>query len=223
MNVGIVAEGPTDQRVLEHIIVGALAGSGLDVEIRDIQPIAEPSGATSHGGWELVFAWLRRGDYRQALQLNDLIVIQIDTDVCDRPGFDVERRDGGVDLVARVIERLRREIDATFLAAHGDRLVFAIAEGETECWLLPLVYDNNKAGKTSGCEQAVVEALKKKDEPGLRSKDVKDPRRYRDVARPYRKHARVEAARTRSPSLDAFIADLSAKVARLSAPATPRQ
>lgn len=222
MNVGIVAEGPTDQRVLEALLVGGLAGAGITPVVNDIQPVSDATGGAGYGGWELVFAWLGRGDYRRALQMNDLVVIQLDTDVCERVGFEVSRREGGreltdLELVDRVIERVRREIDAGFLASHGDRLVFAIAVNELECWLLPLVYDNQKAGKTLGCFEALTEALKKKNEPGLlRASDAtKDPRRYRDVARPYRKGKLLDGARAHSPSLDAFLVDLHAKAAAI--------
>ena len=63
-------------------------------------------------------AWSRK-DYEGALQYNDYLVIHIDTDVQEEPGFDVPRREGGKELsvserVDRVIARLKQNIDAGF-------------------------------------------------------------------------------------------------------------
>jgi hypothetical protein len=62
--------------------------------------------------------------------------------VSELRGFDVLAHDEGralsvPELVARVIERLRRHIDPAFYAANRDRILFAVAVREIECWLLP--------------------------------------------------------------------------------------
>lgn len=215
MRVGIIAEGPTDQRVIEAIIKGVVnGGEGPPIEllIRDVRP--EPGGP---GGWGLVFAALRQRQHEEALQHNDYLVIQIDTDVCELAGFDVQRREGGRELeegelIDRVVARLKREMTPEFLDAHGDRLAFAIAVNELECWLLPLVYDNKKAAKTVGCFEALTQGLKEQKEPGLLQRDgnSKAPRRYQDVAAPLRKPKVLANAVAHSPSLQAFVDRLSA-------------
>lgn len=219
MIVGIVAEGETDQAVIEALVYGATSGAIDDVDVNYVQP---PPTRGAHAGWELVLDWLRRERYREILPFSDLLVVHVDTDVCDRPGFDVSRNDGGrplepAELVARVADRLRGLIAPDFLAAHGHRIVLAIAVDEIECWLLPLLVDDDRAAKTTGCAKALQHALKLKNEPALR----KDRRSYQAVARPLRKRKQLEAARQHSASLDAFVAALDAACAALaSAPPT---
>ncbi len=230
MRVGIIAEGPTDQRVIEAIIKGVVnGGEGPAVEllVHDVRP--EPGGP---GGWGLVFAALRQGQHEEALQHNDYLVIQIDTDVCELSGFDVPRREAGreldePDLIARVVARLKREMTPEFLDAHGHRVVFAIAVNELECWLLPLVYENKKAAKTVGCFEALTQGLKDRKELGLLQRDgnSKAPRRYQDVSAPLRKPKGLANAMAHSPSLKAFVDQLSALAAahRLGPPPIPPQ
>lgn len=214
MRVGIIAEGPTDQRVLEEILKGAARAGDppLDLQVQYVHP--EPQG---FGGWSRVFEVLRRGQHVEALQFNDYLVIQLDTDVCEEVGFDVPRREAGVELtpsvlVERVIARLHRELGSAFVAEHGHRVAYAIAVNELECWLLPLVFDNNKANKTTGCFEALHHRLTEREGRGLLQRDgrSRDPRRYADVARPLRKATTLEQACEHSVSLAAFVAQVRA-------------
>ena len=175
-----------------------------------------PPVAGAHGGWQLVFDWLRRERYREALLFNDLVVIHVDTDVCEEPDFAVSRREGGRvlapdELVARVAAKLVSLIDPAFLALHADKFVFAIAVDEMECWLLPLLLDNDKAEKTTGCLAAANYELRRQKRDGLSSGETKFQRAYEKVARDFRKRKAVAAARKRSASLDAFVVDLERK------------
>lgn len=212
MRVGIIAEGPTDQRVIEEILKGAVRGGDdgpapLELQVNYVHPEAQ-----GFGGWALVFDALRRGQHIEALQYNDYLVIQLDTDVCEELGFDVPRREAGVELdeatlIARVIARVERELGPAFVAEHGSRVAYAIAVNELECWLLPLVFDNNKADKTTGCFEALHRRLKERKGRGLLHNDgqSKDPRRYRDEAAPLRKPKQLEQACEHSASLAAFV------------------
>ncbi|HVV86058.1 MAG TPA: hypothetical protein VHE35_23525 [Kofleriaceae bacterium] len=216
LRIGIVAEGPTDQIVLEAIMDAHFAGGDQEPFFRYIQPVRDERGKPGFGNWELVFDWLRQGRYREALQMTDIVVIHVDTDVCERKGFDVSRRQDGrdlsdVELVASVIAKLSGLIDAAFLLEHGHSLVFAIPVNEIECWLLPLLFDNKKAGKTMGCCEAASHELRKRGQRGLAGGDEKFPAAYETVAGGFRRRRDVDDARSRSPSLDAFVKDLDGK------------
>lgn len=90
-------------------------------------------------------------------------MIQLDTDVCEELGFDVPRREAGVELDEATLIARERELGPAFVAEHGYRVAYAIAVNELECWLLPLVFDNNKAGKTTGCFEALHHRLKERE------------------------------------------------------------
>lgn len=224
MRIGVVAEGPTDHIVLKAIVNAVLNDLDDEPLVYQLQPPV--AGDDNFGGWEQVFAWLAAGRYREALQFNhDLLIIHIDTDVCELPRFGVNRLDAGrplidAELVARVRDRLVGLIDATFLAEQGHKLVFAIAVNEIECWLLPVIFDSDqgKARKTTGCTDAASHELRKQKLDGLASGDKKFPKAYQQVARRFRKRKHVDAARAHSPSLDAFVVDLEGKCHTVAAP-----
>ena len=112
VNVLIGANGSGKSNILEAIAFG-IAGArykldneylvprggyfGAEEEpvVNHVQPPrdARPKGSgPAPGGWTLVLRSLRAGDHRKALQLNDYVVVHIDTDVCEEPGYDVSRR-----------------------------------------------------------------------------------------------------------------------------------
>ena len=209
MRVGIIAEGPTDQRVIEAIVKGVMkGGEGAPNEllVHDVRP--EAGGP---GGWGLVFHALRQRQHEEALQQNDYLVIQIDTDVCDQAGFDVPRvGHDEAGLIAQVVARLQREMSPEFIERHGHRVAFAIAVDSLECWLLPLIYDNDRARRTTNCLYLATEGLRNRDgkNAGLHQGDEKFVRAYIAAARPFMKPKQLRAACVRSSSLAAFVAQL---------------
>jgi hypothetical protein len=218
LTFGVIAEGLSDQAVIENILLGYFQAGEEDPLINPIQP----PNPNSPGGWTRVFQCLERGEPQKALQFNDFLVIQIDTDVQEEPGFDVPRRECGVELsvperVARVIARLRRDIDPAFYQAEGHRIVFSVAVDSIECWLLPLLHDNNKAEKTTGCLEAANMELRRTRRNGLSAGETKFPRAYEHASRDYRKRKVLIEHRDRNPSLGLFITQLDDLQSRLTA------
>jgi len=84
LKFGIIAEGPTDQIVIENILLGYFQDQDDEPVINHIQP-PRPLTETP-AGWGHVFKSLERKDYDGALQYNDdqnpslkLFVQQLDT------------------------------------------------------------------------------------------------------------------------------------------------
>jgi hypothetical protein len=212
LKFGIIAEGPTDQTVIENILLGYFADQEDEPVISYVQP---PRLLTEvPGGWGNVFKSLQRKDYDGTLQYNDYLVIHIDTDVQEEPGFAVPRREGGKPLsvsqrVDRVITRLKREIDDGFYQANAHRILFAIAVDSIECWLLPLLYANkNKAAKIIGCLESANLALRKADQDGLSAGENKFIRAYEKASSSYRKRKTLMELYNKNPSLELFIKQL---------------
>lgn len=215
---GIIAEGVTDQAILENILYGYFGDRDEEPVINAVQPPRDATGQSREppqGGWGLVFKSLEAGAHRKALQFNDFVVIQIDTDVSQEKGFDVPWRDGGRDLsveelVERTIKRLKDSMGHDFCAEHGDRLIFAVAVHQIECWLLPL-FDSNKADKITGCLAAVNHELGKRGKRPLASREgEKFPRSYQEASREYAKRRVLMKSYPRNPSLKIFIERLEA-------------
>ena len=175
LTIGIIAEGPTDQIVIENILQGYFQNE--EIAVNYFYPPLAVSGATPPpAGWTLVFTCLRRGYVQLGLQVNQYLAIHIDADVQKEPGFDVPRQENGKkltlhDRVDRIIERLRKEIDPEVLKTKGERILFAIAVDSIECWLLPLLFltDHKKASKEPGCLDLANKQLRKMNLKGLSS------------------------------------------------------
>lgn len=213
---GIIAEGITDQYVIENILRGFFADAAEEPVVNYVQP---PLDATARGGqpppagWTLVFRALADGEHRKALQFNDFLVIQVDTDVCEEKGFDVPRRENGRELspdelAARVSARLRVCLGEDFCRAHGDKVIFAVAVHSTECWLLPLLYPDKKAQKITGCLEAANQALRRANQKPLTSGDSKQIKAYDDASRPYARRRELKKHQGRNPSLAWFVRQL---------------
>lgn len=229
IRIATIAEGQSDQNVIENILYGHLHEFRDRLRFNHLQPAGDEP-----GGWTLVFDSLRRGDPQIAFQANaDLLIIHIDTDVQDEKGYEVPRREHGKPLpletiVERVTERLIEEIDETVYNSHRDRIVFAIAVDSIECWLLPLLHpekkEDSKARKTTGCLAAANKALRAANEKGLSSSDnQKFPAAYKKASRDYTRTEILNQHRTRNPSLDIFLRNVELArdyLATLTAPTT---
>jgi hypothetical protein len=223
LTFGVIAEGLTDQLVIRNILLGFFQDE--EPVINPVQPLPATSDLPDPpGGWTRVFRSLKQGDPQKALQFNDYLVIQIDTDKQEELGFDVPRREGKSELsipdqIARVTDRLRKDIDAAFYSAYRERILFAVAVDTIECWLLPLLYNDKKAEKTKGCLKAANAAIRKSDrKEGLSAGDTKKfPDAYDLASRGYRKRKQLMEHSDRNPSLELFIQQLDALQSRLTA------
>lgn len=203
---GVIAEGPTDQKVIENILLGYFESEG-DIDVRFVQP-THPLGEDP-GGWGHVFKSLERNDHEGALQYNDFLIIHIDTDVQEEKGFDVPRRENGVELkipdrIDRVIARLKKEMDKDFLETNEDKIIFAIAVDTIECWLLPH-WNDRKSMKITGCLEAVNNALRKANKDALWNGTRKFVNAYNVASGHFGRRKRLVAVKNKNPSLKIFI------------------
>ena len=215
MNFAIIAEGVTDQYVIEAVVRGWLGED--EVGFSEVQPPAwTPSGRSGElappGGWTLVLRSLEQGKHREALHFNHYLILHIDTDVCEEPGFDVSRQAEGQALSPdalweRVRERLQLAMGADFVAEHGHRVIFAVAVDSVECWFLPLLFPDQRAhrAKTAGCLRAANEALRARDGDLLLKGDEKQTRAYVRLSREFEKRRTLTAIRDYNSSLRRFI------------------
>src|SRR5262245_19879490 len=82
LKFGVIAEGPTDQVVIENILVGYFGEDNIVVNpVEPPRPLDE-----TPGGWGRVIKCLERDDHEGFLQYNDYLVIHIDADTQDDYG-----------------------------------------------------------------------------------------------------------------------------------------
>ena len=116
------------------------------------------------------------------MAVNDYIVIQIDTDTCNQFNYDVDIYDEHHQKVTddilynRVCTRIKRDISKEVWSKYSDKILFAICFDETECWLLPLYYENDakKRCATNNCIYILNQKLQKEG-LGIPQKDKNSP------------------------------------------------
>jgi hypothetical protein len=220
----LVCEGVTDHAVLKNILLGYFRNQPRAPRITQRQPDSDATGEANwqqFGNWENVFRYLKEGSHRDALNFNEFLVVQVDTDASEHPNYGVPQREAGQPLspevlVERVAAKLREILGPADCAFYGKRLIFAICVQEMECWLLPLWEVDNKAGKTSGCLRTLNAALARNNEPTINSEDKKTPP-YDHASRGYRKRAVLLAEGVKNPSLAVFIDELNERSIQLPA------
>jgi hypothetical protein len=159
---GIISEGPSDQIVIENILVGYFNDQELPARIKYLQPLhdATDNDTRQHGGWKNVFEYCQSDYLIEALEQNDYLIVQIDTDCCEEKYYDVKRTKEGGDKLTHeeLIFKIIEKFEALFATSHNDkydlfkdRILFAISVEEIECWLLPLYHNDKTKASTNNC------------------------------------------------------------------------
>jgi hypothetical protein len=219
----LVCEGVTDHAVLKNILLGYFKNQPRAPRITQKQPDSDATGEAAwqqFGNWENVFRYIREGLHREALQFNEFLVVQVDSDDSEHVNFGVPQQHAGQPhppevMVRLVAARLGELFGDEDLVAYEGRLIFAICVRSIECWLLPLWETDNKAAKTAGCLHTLNAALARKNEPTINPNDKKVPP-YDNASRGYRQRPVLLAEGAKNPSLAVFLAELNARAITLS-------
>lgn len=210
---GLITEGITDQIVIENILAGYF--DNPDIIVNPLQPLRDETDKSlmaNYGGWTLVFDHCRSDQFQDAFSFNDYIIIQIDTDTSDDVGYDISKNDVETEtelLPNELIEQVRGKlidlIGQDFYDGNAERIIFAIAVHSTECWLLPLYYNDKNKSETKGCLNRLNRVLTKKEGFTISAKDTGY---YDIVSRKYCKHKTLMSKCKDNPSLSIFIEEL---------------
>jgi hypothetical protein len=212
INFGLITEGPTDQIVIDYILTGYFGDDNISVN--PLQPSLDETDIDRmgiEGGWTLVFEYCNSDDFKQAFSSNDYLIVQIDTDICEEVGYEVCRRnDEGVyltseELVRKVCEKIQSKIGEEFYNNYSERIIFAIAVDSTECWLLPLYYNDARSGKTVNCLNTLNHVL-----PAIEGFTIakKDFDYYQTISKKYLKKKNLMASYKANPSFKIFMEEL---------------
>lgn len=210
----IIAEGYTDQVVLKNILIGLLSTEDDEPVVNfEHPPFSEASGRGNYppGGWTLVTQYFDQGRYKQALQTNTYLVVHIDTDVSEQYGVAKGAQGAEMQLISDVVAMFRARIDDAIWQAHGERFIFAIAVHEVECWLLPALFDTQKAkmAKITGCFTLADDKLRQMNRHPLRDKEGrKDGKGYDRASAVYRKRAEVLRLSSSNISFQVFVREI---------------
>lgn len=166
---GIICEGVSEANVISHIIQRYLRD--YDVVVNPIQPEISLRGKqVDFGGWREVFKHCMEDIFEYILSFNDYIVIQIDTDVCEEVGYDIKKnKEDGTqktddELYVDICERLLKNIPVESKGKYEEKIIYAVCFNEIECWLLPVLYTEEKKCRiTQSCINKLNDKLKSED------------------------------------------------------------
>lgn len=209
----LVAEGLTDQIIIENILVGFF--DDPDIDVNPLQPLRDETDrhrTVTSGNWHKVLEYCSSEEFRGAFQFNDYVVIQIDTDVSAEYGISDRDENGTEIAVVAMIERVKNALIARigdeFYDSYTSRILFAISVQSIECWLLPLVFsEKKKQGKTVNCLGTLNQRLNSKYGFTI-DQHNKKPAYYETVSGEYAKHKRLIAVYSSNPSLEVFVSEL---------------
>ena len=212
LSVGIVAEGVTDQLVIQNILLGYFKDQIAEQDIYFDQPPDMGLGER-FGSWGLVMTYLQQGRYADVFQLRDYLVVQIDSDVSPLKHFDVPHTDPATGkprsadaLVSAIRDRFCEWIGPAAMARYAGRFLFAICVHELECWLVPLWENERFHHSTSNCAHRVLQAQRRNKAKTLISKA--EPRTYAIASTDFRKSKTLRKAGLAQRSLGLFLQDL---------------
>lgn len=178
-SIALICEGVSEIKILSYIINRYM---GDEVVVNAIQPslktVHGQEKQDEDGGWLQVLNHCTDEVVKDVMASNEYLVIQIDTDACIQTNYNVDIYDENHNKVAdntlyeRVITRLKLNISEEIWSNYSDRILFAICFNETECWLLPLYYENDakKRCATNNCIYILNQKLQK-DGYGIPEKD----------------------------------------------------
>lgn len=212
----LVTEGITDQVVIERIIYTVIESSlGEEPDINILQPLRDATDAARQardcfGGWEKVLEFCSNTQkLTEALEYNEFLVIQIDTDCCAHENFNVPYFRDGVELPAEqlvqdVIEFIEKKLTQDFLDEFSHRVIFAIAVHSTECWLIPFYtkLDRDKS-KLKSCETHLKRSLSKAN-----IRHEKNFQCYNSLSNCFNKNSDINDAKPFNKTLEMFIDSL---------------
>ena len=198
-SIGLICEGVSEIKMIKHII-GRYLG---DVDVNTIQPeIAndKQEHQETPGGWENVLKTCADKKLQEAFAINDYLVIQIDTDRCCEKNYNVNVYDENHKkisdeiLYSRVVDRLKQNLVTAELQPYFDKIIFAICINETECWFLPLYYNDNRRCATDSCIRKLNQELKKQ-KLGIPDEDkncVQAQKTYREIFKKMKKKTIIQ-------------------------------
>jgi len=163
---GVICEGPSDYRIVKRIV--DVFFKGHEPFTSCYQPKQLPSGKSDFGGWPRVLECCSDDTLKEIFEFNDYAIIQIDTDCSQDSPFNVPHLgDDGQpksheQLCEDVIEKLNSLILLPEVQAKRDRILFAICIHSIECWLLPIVYNDNRKENTNNCLDTLNRAIQQK-------------------------------------------------------------
>lgn len=168
MIFALISEGPSEHRIIKHIISRYL--KDFDPIINQIQPklVEGKQDDSTPGGWNEVLKYCGREDLEDIMVENEYLIIQIDTDMCETEPFGISHTEEGEQkseeqLFEDVRKKLIGLIKEDIRNNYDGKIIFAICMHTIECWLIPIFISNKKGSKKVNCINQLNKELRRAD------------------------------------------------------------
>ncbi|MFZ2217866.1 MAG: hypothetical protein WAV85_04190 [Rhodoferax sp.] len=215
----LITEGITDQAILENLLSGLTDGKAVTRALRPLRDETDNSRVAKDefSNWELVLEFVKSDQILDAIQTNDFVVIQIDTDQCEHINFGISLMENGknksIDKIVReCVMKIQGLLHPDFPEDERSRLLFAIPVLSSECWLISIHDKTHKhTRKTSNsCDLRLRTALTKK-----RLSFKKEYENYLKISNDFRKIKLLKLSSENSICLKIFIDNATKKIKAL--------
>lgn len=216
MKFVLITEGPSEHRIIKHII--AKYFREIDPDINQIQPKIVNQKQVTTGGWNEVLKYCEREELNDILLENDYLIIQIDTDQSQTKPFNVSHTNTSNELKTtdelyeHVVAKLRGLIKPEIFEAHEKQIFFAICIHTIECWLLPVYYKNNHKADSRNCLSTLNLELRRQNISTIPTKDKnssKSIRTYETILRNWKRKQDIIDAAQHNTGFRNFIDSIS--------------
>lgn len=222
---GLATEGVTDQAVLKNILHGYLSErvEDLEDEITLLQPAFDKTTQKQDGfgSWTGLIAYLSNVRFREDVINHEYVIIQIDTDITNKPEFDIPRVDenGAVISIDTFIESVKMHMiniinnsSPSFYDDNQNKIIFCITVHSIECWLnAHHEVNERKARKIESCETTLQQFITRND-PIRNKRYCKEYSYYNLLSAPLRKRRNILGAVNRNISFEVFINNIDQKI-----------
>lgn len=96
---GLIAEGITDQVVIENILIGCF--NNPDIVVNPLLPLRDETDKNrveNYSNWLKVFEYCASSKFKEAFQFSDYLIIQVDTDTSEEVHYDIPKYQDGEEL-----------------------------------------------------------------------------------------------------------------------------
>lgn len=213
MNIGIVAEGRSDQNVIENILKSFSIESHNVKKLRpelayDATDIYQKN--RTFGGWQNVKNdCIERAIFDKFFYINEnkFVIIQIDTAECEEKDFGISKppknnlSEYSISLRNQVIEK----INIWLGNKYTDKLFYAISIEEIESWILTK-YLETETTKSANPKTRLKKIITEK---GIKLKVTTEADFYKEITKDFGKLKLLNVYKAKNQSLKDFIESLT--------------
>jgi hypothetical protein len=218
MKFALITEGPSENRIIKHIIYNYFKKD--DLIINQIQPKIINGKQHSEGGWNEVLKYCEREELEDIFIEHDYLVIQIDTDLSQLKPFNVSHSNKNNKLKTNeelhndIVAKLISLINPSILEKNSNNIIFAVCIHTIECWLLPIYYTNNHKSDTRTCLPTLNKELTRKNIDALPTKNkdknnLRSNKSYNDILKNWKKKQDIIDSSKHNIGYSIFVNSLS--------------